>query len=114
MPVTTAIAKVREALTRHGLPADRIEIRREARNRDDSAPVRARVERARNRQLHRSGCPNQYLAANDVDTSTPTLALGDIIRMDPKTDTCIGPNAAAAGALAKRTYREPFVLPDSD
>jgi hypothetical protein len=31
--------------------------------------------------------------------------------MDPETDTCIGPNAAAAGALAKRTYRAPFVLP---
>ena len=51
-----------------------------------------------------------HLAANGVDTTAPTLALGDAIRMDPKTDTCIGPNAAAAGALAKRTYREPFVL----
>ena len=38
-----------------------------ARDRDDSALVRARVERARDRQLHRSGCPNQYLAANDVE-----------------------------------------------
>ena len=53
-----------------------------------------------------------HLAANDVDTSTPTLALGDIIRMDPETDTCIGPNAAAAGALARRTWRAPFGLPD--
>ncbi len=38
-----------------------------ARNHDDSALVRARVERARNRQLRRSGCPNQYLAAKDVE-----------------------------------------------
>jgi len=51
-----------------------------------------------------------HLAANDIDTSQPTLALGDVIRMDPKTDTCIGPNAAAANALARRTYRGPFVL----
>lgn len=54
-----------------------------------------------------------HLAANGIDTSTPTLALGDVIRMDPETDTCIGPNAAAAGALARRRYREPFVLPES-
>ena len=53
-----------------------------------------------------------HLAANDIDTSTPTLALGDVIRMDPKTDTCVGPNAAEANALAKRRYREPFVLED--
>jgi hypothetical protein len=48
-----------------------------------------------------------HLAANGVDASTPTLALGDVIQMDPRTDTCVGPNAAAASALAKRTYREP-------
>ena len=53
-----------------------------------------------------------HLAANDIDTSAPTLALGDVIRMDPKTDTCIGPNAVAANALARRTYRSPFVLED--
>jgi predicted dehydrogenase len=51
-----------------------------------------------------------HLAANGVDTSVPTLALGDVIRMDPKTDACIGPNAAAASALARRAYRAPFVL----
>jgi predicted dehydrogenase len=51
-----------------------------------------------------------HLQAHNVDTSAPTLVLGDTIRMDPKTDTCIGPNAAAAGALARRTYREPFVV----
>jgi hypothetical protein len=51
-----------------------------------------------------------HLRLHGVDTSARTLVLGDTIRMDPKTDTCIGPNAAAAGALARRTYREPFVL----
>ena len=50
------------------------------------------------------------LAVNNIDTSTPTLALGDIIRMDPKTDTCVGDNADAANALARRSYRAPFVL----
>jgi hypothetical protein len=53
-----------------------------------------------------------HLGANGVDMSAPTLTLGDTIRMDPKTDTCIGPNAVAAGALARRGYRDPFVLPD--
>lgn len=33
----------------------------------ESALVRVRVEHARDRQLHRSGCPNQYLVARDVE-----------------------------------------------
>jgi magnesium chelatase family protein len=33
----------------------------------ESACVRARVEQARDRQLCRNGCPNQYLAARDVE-----------------------------------------------
>ena len=33
----------------------------------ESARVRIRVEHARDRQLHRSGCPNQYLVARDVE-----------------------------------------------
>jgi predicted dehydrogenase len=53
-----------------------------------------------------------HLATHDIDTSTPKLVLGDTIRMDPKTEICIGPNAAAANALVRRTYREPFVLED--
>jgi predicted dehydrogenase len=51
-----------------------------------------------------------HLATHGVDTTSPTLVLGDTIRMDPKTDTCIGPNAVAANALARRSYRGPFVL----
>jgi predicted dehydrogenase len=51
-----------------------------------------------------------HLAAHGVHTSASTLVLGDTIRMDPKTDTCIGPNADAANALARRSYRGPFVL----
>jgi predicted dehydrogenase len=53
-----------------------------------------------------------HLAVHGIDTSTPTLVLGDAIQMDPRSDTCIGPNAAAAHALARRNYREPFVLED--
>ncbi len=34
---------------------------------NESALVRARVESARIRQLHRSGCPNQHLVAKDVE-----------------------------------------------
>jgi len=33
----------------------------------ESALVRVRVAHARDRQLHRSGCPNQYLVARDVE-----------------------------------------------
>jgi magnesium chelatase family protein len=33
----------------------------------ESALVRVRVEHARDRQLHRSGCPNQYLVGRDVE-----------------------------------------------
>jgi hypothetical protein len=51
-----------------------------------------------------------HLEANGVDTGTSALTLGDVIRMDPKTEVCIGPNAEAASELARRTYREPFVL----
>lgn len=53
-----------------------------------------------------------HLAKNDVDTSKPALTLGGVIQMDALTDTCIGPNAAEANALARRRYREPFVLPE--
>jgi predicted dehydrogenase len=53
-----------------------------------------------------------HLTANGVDPSAPTLTLGDVVRLDPKTDICIGPNAEAANALARRTYRAPFVLPE--
>ena len=34
----------------------------------ESLPVRVRVEHARERQLHRSGCPNQHLAAKEVES----------------------------------------------
>ena len=50
-----------------------------------------------------------HLAANHVDLSSPTLTLGEV-QMDPETETFIGPNAAEADALARRRYREPFVL----
>jgi hypothetical protein len=53
-----------------------------------------------------------HLAANGVDTGKPALTLGGVIQMDALTDTCIGPNAAEANALASRRYREPFVLPE--
>jgi len=53
-----------------------------------------------------------HLSANGIDTSAPALTLGGEIRIDPGTDTCVGPNAAEANALARRSYREPFVVPE--
>ncbi|HEY6553962.1 MAG TPA: Gfo/Idh/MocA family oxidoreductase [Vicinamibacteria bacterium] len=55
----------------------------------------------------------KHLTTHGIDTAAATLTLGGTIRMDPATDTCIGPNAAAANALAQRRYREPFVLPEN-
>lgn len=51
-----------------------------------------------------------HLAANGIDAGKPVLTLGAVIQMDSETDTCIGPNSAEANALARRRYREPFVL----
>jgi predicted dehydrogenase len=75
---------------------------REARNAMESSPLA--TERFESLLAH--------LMANGVDTDAPTLTVGETIQMDPETDTCVGPNAAAANALSRRSYREPFVVPD--
>jgi len=54
----------------------------------------------------------EHLKANNIDVGSKTLALGGVIQLDAKTETCTGPNAAAANALAKREYRKPFVIPE--
>jgi hypothetical protein len=52
-----------------------------------------------------------HLAANDVDISMDKLALGEFLKMDPKTEKFIG--NAAADKLLTREYRAPYVVPQT-
>ena len=52
-----------------------------------------------------------HLAANEVDISMDKLALGEFLKMDPKTEKFIG--SAAADKLLTREYRAPFVVPEN-
>lgn len=54
----------------------------------------------------------QHLSANGVELKTTGLTLGPKLRMDSATERFIGPFAEKANALIKRTYREPFVIPE--
>ena len=51
-----------------------------------------------------------HLSANGVDIAMDKLALGDFLKMDPKTEKFIG--NAAADKLLTREYRAPFVVPE--
>ena len=51
-----------------------------------------------------------HLGANDVDINVDQLALGEFLKMDPKTEKFIG--NAAADKLLTREYRAPFVVPE--
>ena len=50
-----------------------------------------------------------HLAANGVDISMEKLALGEFLKMDPKTEKFIG--NAAADKLLTREYRAPYTVP---
>ena len=50
-----------------------------------------------------------HLAANEVDISMEKLALGEFLKMDPKTEKFIG--NAAADKLLTREYRAPYAVP---
>jgi len=51
----------------------------------------------------------EHLQANNVDLETTKATLGMVLRMDPKTETFIGNDAA--NKLLTRPPREPFVVP---
>ena len=51
-----------------------------------------------------------HLADNGVDIAMDKLALGEFLKMDPKTEKFIG--NAAADKLLTREYRAPFVVPE--
>ena len=51
-----------------------------------------------------------HLAANDVDINVDQLALGEFLKMDPKTEKFIG--NAAADKMLTREYRAPYIVPE--
>ncbi len=51
-----------------------------------------------------------HLAANDVDIKVDQLALGEFLKMDPKTEKFIG--NAAADKMLTREYRAPYLVPE--
>ena len=52
----------------------------------------------------------EHLAANNVDLKSEQLALGEFLKMDPKTEKFIG--NGDADKLLTREYRAPFVVPE--
>jgi hypothetical protein len=55
----------------------------------------------------------EHLLVNGVDLQQTPRILGPWLTLDPKTETFTGEFASEANALIRRTYREPFVVPDS-
>jgi len=53
---------------------------------------------------------NEHLVANQVDLGKDQLALGEFLKLDPKTEKFIG--NAAADKLLTREYRAGFVVPE--
>jgi predicted dehydrogenase len=53
----------------------------------------------------------EHLAANGVDLDKTRATLGEVLRMDPKTERFVG--NSKANDLLTRKYRKPFVVPKS-
>lgn len=53
-----------------------------------------------------------HLEDNEVSLVSSHATLGAFLQMDPKTETFVGENAAAANKMLKREYRAPFVVPE--
>ena len=53
-----------------------------------------------------------HLEANGVDYAATPLVLGRRLRLDPDTEWFVGADVDAANALAKGSYRAPFVVPE--
>jgi hypothetical protein len=70
------------------------------------------LERIRGNRLaaERFEAMREHLARNDVDLSKTRAALGPWLTVDPKSERCTDNDAA--GALWRREYRAPFVVPE--
>ena len=56
------------------------------------------------------GRMEEHLGANKVDLSKTPLILGEVLKMNPKTERFT--NSRAANRLLTREYRDPFVVPE--
>jgi predicted dehydrogenase len=54
----------------------------------------------------------EYLRANGADLAATQATLGPWVTLDPLKEQFVGECAAEASALARRQYREPFVIPE--
>jgi len=54
----------------------------------------------------------EHLLVNGVNVQQTPRILGPWLTLDPKTETFTGEFASEANALVRRTYREPFVIPE--
>jgi predicted dehydrogenase len=54
---------------------------------------------------------HDHLRKNEVDLERTPLTLGAALRLEPATQELVGEHASAARRLAKKSYRQPFVLP---
>ncbi len=54
----------------------------------------------------------EHLKANEVDLTKEPITLGAGLTLDPKKELWTGPNSEAANKLLKRSYRDPFVVPE--
>ncbi|MCP5549881.1 MAG: gfo/Idh/MocA family oxidoreductase, partial [Akkermansiaceae bacterium] len=56
----------------------------------------------------------EHLAANGVDLNAETISLGPMLKLNPDTERFEGNGDldAAANALARPKYREPYVVPE--
>ena len=56
------------------------------------------------------GRMEEHLGANQVDLSKTPLMLGEVLKLNPKTERFT--NSRAANRLLTRKYRPPFVVPE--
>ncbi|MES1168212.1 MAG: gfo/Idh/MocA family oxidoreductase, partial [Oleiharenicola lentus] len=57
------------------------------------------------------GRMREHLAANNVNLDRTPAVLGATLAIDPATERCTGPGAAAANALLTSEYRAPYTVP---
>ena len=55
---------------------------------------------------------NNHVAANGIDLAKTPAILGPWVTLDQNSQQFVGEFAEKANSLSRRTYREPFVVPE--